>query len=273
MSRFVYQAEHLDFLRENFPKLGIPELRNEFNKQFGLDKSEAQIRAACKNHRIRCGRKMGELRKGKSDLFTEEQVSFLKVNYPVMSRKELTRALNESFKSDFKLSQVVAFLKNKKIKSTRDGRFQIGSTPWNTGTKGVCKKNSGSFLPGREPSNLKKYGDERVDSDGYRLIKCQERNPYTNAIGFYRHLQVVVWEEAYGPVPEGKIVCFKNGDRRNCEIDNLELRSRAEQLALNQHGYREAPKELKPTVRMLAEMSMKRGELRRIQAKRRKNNS
>ena len=38
----------------------------------------------------------------------------------------------------------------------------------------------------------------------------------------------VVWEQAHGPIPEGYLVKFKDGNRMNCSIDNLYLVSRAD---------------------------------------------
>ena len=37
-----------------------------------------------------------------------------------------------------------------------------------------------------------------------------------------------VWEQANGEVPEGYVVAFRDGNRRNCSLDNLYLLSRAD---------------------------------------------
>jgi hypothetical protein len=47
---------------------------------------------------------------------------------------------------------------------------------------------------------------------------------------------------------------FRNGDRTDICIENLELVSRAELLRLNQHGYKDMPDELKPSVLGLAKL-------------------
>lgn len=41
--------------------------------------------------------------------------------------------------------------------------------------------------------------------------------------GINRRVHVVVWEEAYGPVPEGMHVDHKDGDIHNNELSNLRL--------------------------------------------------
>lgn len=38
-----------------------------------------------------------------------------------------------------------------------------------------------------------------------------------------------VWVEHHGPIPAGHTICFKDGDRRNCAIGNLEMLTHDEQ--------------------------------------------
>ena len=37
-----------------------------------------------------------------------------------------------------------------------------------------------------------------------------------------------VWEQAHGPIPKGYNIMFRDGNRLNCSLDNLELVSRGE---------------------------------------------
>ena len=48
----------------------------------------------------------------------------------------------------------------------------------------------------------------------------------------------VVWEEHNGPIPEGMCITFKNGDKTNCNIDNLMMVTKAENAALTALHYR-----------------------------------
>jgi hypothetical protein len=41
-------------------------------------------------------------------------------------------------------------------------------------------------------------------------------------------LHVILWEDANGPVPPGFALCFKDRDKLNVELANLELISRAD---------------------------------------------
>jgi hypothetical protein len=61
----------------------------------------------------------------------------------------------------------------------RTGCFEKGDKPWNTGTKGVCKPNSGNFKSGQVSWNKKPVGYERICSkDGYVIVKVAEPNVF-----------------------------------------------------------------------------------------------
>jgi hypothetical protein len=61
------------------------------------------------------------------------------------------------------------------------------------------------------------------DKDGY-LRRC------SNPDGTHRHIVLhrVLWEEHNGPIPKGKILIFKDGNRANVAMWNLELTTYAE---------------------------------------------
>jgi hypothetical protein len=138
--------------------------------------------------------------------------------------------------------------------------------PWNDGTKGtgICKPNSGCFNNGHVPANVKPVGHERVCSkDGYIIIKTAETNPNTGFFGWYRAKHVVNWEAHNGPVPEGKILRFIDGDPKNWAIENMELITRAEHARLNQLRLNQQPEELRETVRVLAKLIDRTGRISR----------
>jgi hypothetical protein len=45
-----------------------------------------------------------------------------------------------------------------------------------------------------------------------------------------------VWIKKHGPIPKGIVVRFKDGDHLNCNIENLEMISRKENLLRNGPG-------------------------------------
>jgi hypothetical protein len=245
----------------------IRDLVPKFNAQFGTDYTESSIRAALKNHGIKCGRPYGK-HLMLSRLYTPDQAQFLRDNYPGRSLAELTAIFNEHFQTDRTEQQIKTFVHNRGIVSGRTGRFEKGHKPWNNGTKGqgLTVPNSGSFKTGSNPPNRKPVGSERIDPrQGYVLVKINEQDPYTGFPTRYKLKHIVVWEQHHGPVPAGSVVIFADGNRSNCGIANLRLVSRAELLHLNR-WYAETPVELKPSALALTKLEVKVHGLARVAA-------
>jgi len=114
------------------------------------------------------------------------------------------------------------------------GQFLPGVTPFNKGTKGLMKPNSGSFQKGSIPANLYEIGQERISKDGYIEVKVNQRNPYTGAPTWFRFKHRLIWEAEHGPIPAGHAVVFLDGDRLNCDLDNLRCVPRSVLAHLNQ---------------------------------------
>jgi hypothetical protein len=45
-----------------------------------------------------------------------------------------------------------------------------------------------------------------------------------------------IWEQAHGKIPEGMIIIFLDKNRQNCDLENLAMVSRAEEIFLKQYG-------------------------------------
>lgn len=198
--------------------------------------------------------------------YTTKQLNYIWIGYVLMPIPELTVRFNARFGANKTESQIHSCIKNHRFVSGRDGRFEKGQNPWNTGTKGmgICLPNSGNFKKGSVPKNRRPLGSERVDSkDGYILVKIPERDPHTGSPTRFKNKHVIVWEQLHGPVPEGKAVAFKDGNQINCAPENLMLVSRAELLRLNKYRYKGMPDDLKPSVLALAQMEVKTFELSR----------
>ncbi len=191
--------------------------------------------------------------------FTPEQEQFVRVEYKRLTLSGLTEAFREAFGPIKTKDQIRSYTRNHGILSGRSGCFERGHKPWNTGTKGLVKPNSGNFKKGGIPANRKRLWHERLSRDGYILISVPETNPHTGYHRRYREKHVWLWEGENGPVPEGHALVFKDGNKTNCCMDNLILVSRSELLSLNLHRYKDAPDELKPSILALARMEAKGG--------------
>ncbi len=194
--------------------------------------------------------------KGKCHNYTKEQLDYLKQNKQVV-RSVLTKNFNIKFGTDISKVAINALCKRKGWLTGRTGCFSKGGQPWNTGTKGLINPSSTSFKKGSVPANLKPIGHERICSkDGIILIKVSEPNPYTNAKTRYRAKHHVVWENHNGAITSGMVVRFKDNDKTNCDIDNLELVSKAVHLRMNKINYANLPTEIKPTAKACVELEV-----------------
>jgi len=262
--RFCFTAEHIEFLRGGYQQMRIPALTAAFNKKFGLDKTEGSIKAALKNRRITCGRKPGFAKGEFFHKYTREQADFIGATYPLMPLAELTKAFNIKFGTEMSESSLRAFTRNHKIRSGRTGQFDKGHVPFNAGTKGVMKPNSGSFKKGDVPGNIRPLGSERICSkDGYVLVKIAQENPHTGHKTRFHLKHIVEWEKENGPLPEGMILRFLDGDKINTDPSNLVPVNRAEHLRLTNMGFNELPAEVKPVALTLARVEAKTFQLKK----------
>lgn len=86
------------------------------------------------------------------------------------------------------------------------------------------------FKPGNRPHTWKPIGSTRYSKDGYLQRKVSDTGyPPRDWIGEH----VLMWEKAFGPVPLGYALCFKDGDKAHLAIDNFELISRGELMLRN----------------------------------------
>lgn len=252
---YRYSKEQLEFIKQGFKKMGIPELTVEFNQRYGEEKTPAQIRSTIKNHKFTCGRKKGALKAGRFELVTQAQADWIRKEYENRSRKELTNQFNARFGTTLTAQQITSFVKNHKIKSGRDGRYKPGQKSWNAGTKGLVMPNSGNFQKGVAPINHRPVGSERVNIDGYLEVKISEPNKWA-------HKHRVVYAAIFGPIPEGQMVRFRDGNPLNCHPDNLFLVDRREHALLNKRYHlNQQPTDHRETLVTLARLEVKAARL------------
>ena len=107
------------------------------------------------------------------------------------------------------------------------GRFKKGLTPWNKGIKFNAGGRSAEtrFKKGNT-DNCAPIGTQRYSKEGYAEIKVKQPNKWELA-------QRVVWEKHNGKIPKGHVIVFKDGNKENIDISNLELISRVELMKRN----------------------------------------
>lgn len=115
-----------------------------------------------------------------------------------------------------------------------NGQFGAGQAPWNAGLKGWQaggRSRETQFKPGVKPSNTwRPIGAERTSRDGILYRKVADTGIKRDD---WKAVHVLVWEEHNGPLPDGHIVIFKDGNRENFEPNNLLALTRAENMRRN----------------------------------------
>lgn len=108
------------------------------------------------------------------------------------------------------------------------------------------------FKPGSRPQTWVPVGTEVVDSYGYRKRKVRDDAPTGMTRNNWQFVHILLWEQHNGPVPDGHNVVFRDKDRSNVVIENLECISRADNARRNTiHRY---PRELKNAIRLAAKL-------------------
>lgn len=190
--------------------------------------------------------------------WTPEEIETLSRLYPDHFAKEIADILGRGVSSIY-CKAISLGLECTKDKIRRSGllsanhpntiasRFRKGHVPDNKGKKlspeVYAKCALTMFKKGHAPHNHREVNSERVNVDGYLEIKVAEPNRW-------RLKHRVIWEQAYGAIPKGFNVQFKNHNPLDCRIENLYLISRQDQMAKENSFYAKYPKELQEIIHL-----------------------
>ncbi len=108
--------------------------------------------------------------------------------------------------------------------------FKPGHLPWNKDTKGLTGANRTSWTPGASyrytPEMPLEALTVRTDKQG------RPRNWIKTADGWRPYPQVL-WERAFGPIPDGYLIHHIDWDSANDVPSNFELLTRAEHILVH----------------------------------------
>ena len=134
-------------------------------------------------------------------------------------------------------------------------QFKPGHTPHNKGKQisaEIYEKVAPTmFKKGNKPHNTKPNGtiNVRADTQGrlYQYIKIKDCQ--------WELLQRHVWTQANGEIPPGSVVIFLDGNYLNCELNNLQVISRRENMARN--TIQRFPAELQEIMKLTSKLKRK----------------
>lgn len=196
--------------------------------------------------------------------WSDEDRELLRKLYPHDSNANLARIFGRSHAGINNAAVKLRLFKSPEYMATKPGQFSRGDTAWNKGMKGWQPggaSKASQFRPGNVNHNWKPIGHE-MEISGYLYRKIKEGGTQHQN---YRPIHHLTWVESRGPIPDGHIVAFKDGNARNCDINNLELITRAENMRRNSH-HTHLPPELCQIVQLRGQLTRKINNRRRQNA-------
>lgn len=250
-----YTPEMDAWLRKRYQEATNSELASEFEKTFGQPISVIQLYSWASSRGIR---KLSRFE------WTDEMNRFMQEFIPGHTEAEIREAFLSRFGIELTESQIGNAKTRLGVKSgTTGGRFEKGMVPKNKGRswdeQGLPPETrermmSTCFKAGNEPANARRIpvGSERLSKEGYVEVKVRTMSPVPCTNRCWRPKHHLVWEEANGqPVPEGAVIAFADGDKRNIDPENLVAVPRRLWAIINHMGITYADRET-----LLAAMSI-----------------
>ena len=201
------------------------------------------------------------------ECWTTSQLSLLVQHYPHKRTSDLVSVIGRNMESIYRKANQMGIKKSEafltsdqagRLDGVRGGatRFRQGQEAWNKGMKGLdLGGKETQFKPGHRGGQAARLympiGTERISKDGYLERKINDGMPFQKR---WRAVHLLVWEAANGPLPASHAIAFKDGNKQNINVDNLECISRADLMRRN--TVHNLPKEL-------AELAQLRGALTR----------
>lgn len=134
-------------------------------------------------------------------------------------------------------------------------RFPRGHVPANKGVKGwqaggrsVETQFKKGMVSKRWDPEFHVIGALRVDTGGY----IDMRISFAPGKLGWRALHLILWEDAHGPVPKHHCLRFRDDDKLNVDLPNLELLTRAEHCRRN--SIHRLPAPLKSAIQLLGQL-------------------
>ena len=193
--------------------------------------------------------------------YTDDIIDFLREIAPGKTYKEIVEIFNKKYDLDMTTKKLSSLLGRKKIKTGTTGCFRKGFIPWNKGKKGYIGANKTSFKKGNKPKNWRPIGSERINDEGYTLIKVSNEGGMLKRWALKHR---VVWEQHHKKkIPKGSVIIFADGNKNNLNIENLICVTRNELKVLNKCRLISSVPELTKTGLNVAKLKIKLAEIRK----------
>lgn len=175
--------------------------------------------------------------------WTEQEVASLKEEYPDIPTADIAARIGRKVEEIYHKAANLGLKKSKAYLSGphacrlrrgdgvgKEHRFKPGHAAWNKGINFDSGGRSAEtrFKKGLVPANYKPVGSTRINVEGYTEIKVAE------GMHQWRLLHRENWKKEHGEYPpKGMALVFRDGNKQNCSIENLELLTRRQLMARN----------------------------------------
>ncbi len=190
--------------------------------------------------------------------FTPDEDQFLRDNYLTIPAKRMAKMLGRTEGTARQRMKLLGIVVPPEVvqRFKEESYIKKGNVSFNKGKKqtdycspeAIAKSAKTRFKKQGLPANTLYDGAivSRRDKTGrnYKWIRISQAH--------WKMLHVYNWEQVHGPIPQDMIVVFKDKDCSNCEVSNLEMITRAQNMKRNTlHNY---PKEIVTTIQLLGAM-------------------
>jgi len=188
-------------------------------------------------------------------------IEYLRQHYPHRRTIELAADMGRSVESIYRIASKIDVHKSPEFLASPDSgrlakgqtypgmalsQFRRGNIPHNKGQRrpgwAPGRMAESQFKPGNRSGqaakNYNPIGTITTDREGYFRIKVRDAVYGKESTGFgnsrvWPFLHRQLWIQQNGPIPAKHLVTFKDGDRSNCKLENLELISMADNARRN----------------------------------------
>ena len=192
----------------------------------------------------------------------QSEIEIVRTRYADTSASALAKELGRPVFSVYNLAEKLGISKSPEYLASpaacrlrrgdgvgKNHRFKPGTVPPNKGLRrpgyAPGRMAETQFKPGASLNKMA-LGSTRL-IDGYLYRKISEI-PKVPSARNWRLEHYLVWEAVNGPVPEGHALVFRDRDRSNIALENLELITRAELARRN--SIHQLPEDLKEVIRL-----------------------
>lgn len=262
-----YPDEIAVYIQEHAHEGSIRDITERTNDRFGTSFTYSAMKAYFSNHKLHAAPRKGRERP-EQRITTPEIDEFILQHYKGTGHAAMAALVNEHFGSSYTTEQMKAYYARNKLNSGLTGRFEKGKAPPNKGKtwdefmspEAQAASRRTTFKPGHLPHNggtpvgtvrLRHQHKNRPGSHPYYYYWQKVAEP-----NVWRMKHVIEWEEHNGPVPEGCMVTFANGDTLDWRISNLILETRAQHAVKNRHHIHGYDQESAQAANQIADVKM-----------------